>query len=142
VLKPRPGLAALVAFLVLATTASVAAGTTLDFWTGVVSHHQDVIVQVSHVRGDGPATIQVSWQCKTGRHSADDFVFRLAGRIRKGRLRAAGPQPVNSGSGHLTVNLRALRAGHEAHGTLSWRATTISGKRCSGHGTWAGNYVR
>jgi len=137
----RPGLVAVVTTVVLAATASVAAATTLDFWTGVVSHHQDVIVQVSHVRGDGPATIQVSWQCQTGRRSADDFVFRLQGRIRKGRLRAAGAQPVNSGSGHLTVNLRALRAGHQANGTLTWRATTVSGKRCSGHGTWAGNYV-
>jgi hypothetical protein len=123
--KPRPGLVAFVASLVLAATASVAAGTTLDFWTGVVKHHQDMIVQVSHVRGRGPATIQVSWQCK----------------IRKGGLKAAGPQSVNSGSGHLTVNLRALRAGHKANGTLTWRATTMSGKRCSGHGTWAGDYV-
>jgi hypothetical protein len=140
-LKPRPGLAAFVASLVLAATPSVAAGTTLDFWTGVVKHHQDMIVQVSHVRGGGPATIQVSWQCKTGRRAAHDFVFQLQGRIRKGRLKAAGPQSVNSGSGHLTVNLRALRAGHKANGTLTWRATTISGKRCSGHGTWAGTYV-
>ena len=126
--------------MVLAAPAAVAIGATLDFWTGVVKHHQDVIVQVSHVRGGGPATVQVSWECKTGKRSADDFLFRLQGHIRNGRLKAAGPQSVNSGSGHLTVSLRALQAGRKANGTLTWSATTTSG-HCSGHGTWAGSYV-
>jgi hypothetical protein len=122
--------------------AGVAMGSNLDFWSGVVRHHHNVIVQVSHHRGRALTTVLLSWQCKTGPSSADDYLFRLEAPIRHNRLKAIERQAVNSGSGSLSVNLRDLRAGHGAEGTVSWRATDINGHRCSGHGTWSGKYLR
>ena len=122
--------------------AGVATASKLDFWSGVVRQHRHVVVQVSHVRGQAKATVGVSWQCKTGRFSADSYRFTVRARIRHHRLKASAPQKVNGGSGHLAVRLRGLRAHHRARGTVSWRATDIGGHHCAGHGTWSGRYAQ